>query len=127
MNEFQGTAIIIALFTLRCVMPFVLMLTLAYGMKRLVRHWDSEETGREQVQPSIPLSMAARSAAEPIKSALPCWVMNNCNEKTRSTCPAYISPSLACWVARLRADGQIPTQCAGCALYTGTAIPAAGD
>ena len=44
MNEFQGTAIIIALFTLRCVMPFVLMLALAYGMKQLVRHWDSEET-----------------------------------------------------------------------------------
>ena len=46
MNEFQGTAIVMALFALRCVMPFVLMLALGYGMKRLVRHWDGEGAGQ---------------------------------------------------------------------------------
>ena len=127
MNEFQGTAVIMALFALRCVMPFVLMLALGYGMKRLVRHWDGEGAGQSQAQPAIPLPRVARPASKPATPALPCWVLKNCDEKTRDTCPAYISPSLACWVARLRAEGQVPARCAGCALYTGTPSFAAGD
>jgi hypothetical protein len=127
MNEFQGTAVIVALFALRCVVPFVLMLALGYGMKRLVRHWESEEAEQPQTQSSIPLPMAARPAVRAAKPALPCWVVNNCDEKTRNACPAYASPSLACWVARLRASGQVPDKCAGCDLYTGTPAFAAGD
>jgi len=127
MNEFQGTAVIMALFALRCVMPFVLMLALGYGMKRLVRHWDSQEARQSPAQPAIPLPVVARPASKPATPALPCWVLNNCDEKTRDTCPAYISPLLACWVARLRADGQVPARCAGCALYTGAPSFAAGD
>lgn len=133
MNEFQGTAVIVALFALRCVVPFVLMVALGYGMKRLVRHWENEESGQPQLQPSIPLPMvaampkAARPAVKSSKSVLPCWVLNNCDEKTRNACPAYASPSLACWVARLRADGQVPAKCDGCELYTGSPSLAAGD
>mgnify|MGYP001166023528 FL=1 len=131
MNEFQGTAVIVALFALRCVLPFVLMMALGYGMKRLVRHWENEETAQPQGQPSIPLPLAAKPlAARPTaksSAALPCWITKNCDEKTRNACPAYASPSLACWVARLRADGQIPAKCAGCELYSGSPAFAAGD
>ncbi len=125
MNEFQATAVMVALFALRCVVPFVLMMAIGYGMKRLVRHWDAEEAAATRPRPSMPLPMAARSP-QPARPAIPCWVLNNCDENTRAACPAYASPSLACWVARLRADGQVPARCSGCELYTGAAF-AVGD
>ena len=126
MNEFQATAVIVALFALRCIVPIVLVFAIGYGMKKLVRHWENEDARQSQQPPAaIPLPMAARAAAPP--KSLPCWVLNNCDETTRNACPAYASPSLACWVARLRATGQVPAKCAGCDLYTGTPAFAAGD
>lgn len=125
MNEFQATAVIVALFALRCIVPLVLMLVIGYGMKQLVRHWEKEEA--VQPRPAIPLAMATTAGKAPAKPSIPCWVLNNCDEKTRRSCAAYASPSLACWVARLRAEGQIPAKCVGCALYTGSPSFAAGD
>lgn len=125
MNEFQATAVIVGLFALRCVVPIVLMLVIGYAMKRLVRHWENEEAA--QPQASIPLAMASPAARQQSKSKIPCWVLNNCDEKTRRSCAAFASPTLACWVARLQAEGQIPAKCAGCALYTGSPSFAAGD
>lgn len=127
MNEFQATAVIVGLFALRCIVPFVLMLAIGYGMKRLVMHWEKEDATRAQPRPSIPLAMAGSTAAAPAKSKIPCWILNNCDEQTRRACPAYASPSLACWVARLRAEGQVPAKCAGCGLYSGSPSFAAGD
>ncbi len=137
MNEFQGTAVIVVLFALRCVAPILLMMTIAYGMKRLVRHWEHQEaamarlTGPQPAQskpaPSQAAITLAMAAEQTVKSAIPCWMLNNCDEQTRRNCPAFASPSLACWVARLRAEGQIPAKCAGCALYTGVPAFAGGD
>ena len=36
MNEFQASAVVVALFALRCGAAFVLVLAIGYGMKRLV-------------------------------------------------------------------------------------------
>lgn len=127
MNEFQATAVIVALFALRCIVPIVLMFAIGYGMKKLVRHWENEEARPVEPRVAIPLPVAARATAETPKKSLPCWVLNNCDEAKRNACPAYASPSLACWVARLRADGQLPAKCSGCALYTGAPSFAAGD
>ena len=127
MNEFQATAVVVALFALRCVAPFVLVLAIGFGMKRLVRHWEKEEAAQQPARPAIPLPMAARPTTRLSTPALPCWVLNNCDEKTRNACPAFASPSLACWVARFRADGKVAAKCAGCELYTGALAPAAGD
>ncbi len=125
MNEFQATTVLMALFALRCVAPIMLMAAIAYGMKRLVMYWEATEADGPRPQPAIPLTMAvsARSA----KPGLPCWLVKNCDAKTRDGCPAYANPSLACWVARLRADGQVPASCAGCELYSGAPAFAAGD
>lgn len=127
MNEFQATTVIVVLFALRCVVPFVLMLAIGYGMKQLVKHWEKEDAAQTGARPSIPLAMAGTTPAQPARPKLPCWVVNNCDEQTRRSCPAYASPSLACWVARLRAEGQVPAKCAGCGLYTGSPSFAAGD
>lgn len=43
MNEFQATTVMVVLFTLRCVLPVVVMAAIAYSMKRLVRHWEVED------------------------------------------------------------------------------------
>lgn len=126
MNEFQATAVMVALFALRCVVPFVLLMAIGYGMNRLVDHWEREEKAQAQARPAIPLPMAAARPPAP-KSKIPCWVFNNCDEKKRAGCPAYTTPSLACWVARLRAEGQVPAKCTGCPLYTGAPALAVGD
>ena len=125
MNEFQATAVLVALFALRCVAPLVLMAAIGYGMKRLVTYWEAEESDRPRPQSAIPLTIAA--PARSAKPAPPCWLVKNCDPTTRENCPAYANPSLACWVARLRADGQVPARCAGCELYSGAPALAAGD
>lgn len=125
MNEFQATTVIVALFALRCIVPIALMFAIGYGMKRLVRHWENEEAARPRE--SIPLVVVAGTSTPPASAKVPCWVLNNCDEQTRLTCPAYASPLLACWMARLRAEGQMPAKCAGCSLYAGSPSFAAGD
>ncbi len=126
MNDFQATAVLAALFALRCVAPFLLLMVIGYGMNRLVAHWERAEQSQTGARPTIPLPLAA---TRPIKTEakIPCWVFNNCDEKTRNACPAYANPTLACWVARLRAEGRVPAKCAGCTLYTGAPALAVGD
>lgn len=127
MNDFQATAVLVALFALRCVAPFLLLLAIGYGMNRLVAHWEREEQAPAGARAAIPLPMAAATRPANTEAKIPCWVFNNCDEKTRNACPAYANSTLACWVARLRADGQVPAKCAGCALYTGAPALAVGD
>ena len=125
MNEFQATAVLAALFALRCVAPFLLLVLIGYGMKRLTAHWERQDVAGA-ARPSIPVAVTARPNEAP-RPRVPCWVFNNCDEETRNACPAYASPSLACWAARQRADGRQPAKCAGCRLYTGQVALAAGD
>lgn len=126
MNEFQATAVIVALFALRCIVPVVLMAAIGYGMKWLVRSWEKADAAIAQPRPSIPLPTVA-PARQAQKSSIPCWVFNNCDEKTRNTCPAYMHQSMACWLARLGAEGRVPAKCAGCSLYSGAPAFVAGD
>jgi|CXWJ01.1.fsa_nt_gi hypothetical protein len=126
MNEFQATAVLAALLALRCVAPFLLLMAIGYGMNRLVAHWEREEQAPTGAQAFISLPMVATRPAKP-EAKIPCWVFNNCDEKTRNACPAYANPTLACWVARLRAEGRVPAKCVDCALYTGAPIMAVGD
>jgi hypothetical protein len=117
MNEFQATAVMVALFALRCVVPIILMAVIGYAMNRLVDHWEAEEAAQGETKPAVQVAMATKAAPK-----LPCWVFNNCDETARAGCPAFKNQSVACWVARMRADGQLPAKCAGCELYNG--VPA---
>lgn len=117
MNEFQATAVLVAMFALRCVVPLLLMVAIGYAMNKLANRWESEEKAAPDARPAIPVPMAAaRPAPTP---SVPCWVFRNCDESSRTRCPAYQTPSLACWVALTRAEGKIPARCAGCPRYTG--------
>ena len=130
MNEFQAVAVMAALFALRFVLPIALMIAIGYAMNKLAGHWEAEEKTAETAPP-IPLPVVP----SPIRAAgltaaalnVPCWVFKNCDEATRARCPAYQQPSLACWVALVRAEGRLPAKCAGCERYTGMPALAAGD
>jgi hypothetical protein len=128
MNEFQATAVMVALFALRCVVPIILMAVIGYAMNRLVDHWEAEEAA-----PGKPISVpvAGHATAKASPSKIPCWVFNNCDEQVRAGCAAFKNPSIACWVARMRTDGKLPAKCAGCELYTrvppGSQIGFSGD
>ena len=63
MNDFQATAVMVALFALRCVLPMVLMLAIGYGMNKLVDHWEREEAAAKNPPPAIPLPVASFSKA----------------------------------------------------------------
>lgn len=121
MNEFQATTVMVALFALRCVVPIILMAVIGYAMNRLVDHWEKEEQAQREEKPAIALPVAAgkTAAGKAPASKIPCWVFNNCDEKVRAGCPAYKNQSVACWVARMRAGGELPAKCSGCELYTG--------
>jgi len=130
MNEFQAMAIMVGLFALRFILPIALMIAIGYAMNRLAGRWEAEEKSAEAAPP-IPLPVVPSSvrAARPTAAALnvPCWAFKNCDAATRARCPAYQQPSVACWVALLRAEGRLPAKCAGCERYTGMPALAAGD
>jgi hypothetical protein len=123
MNEFQGIAVMAALFALRCIVPLVVVVLIGYAMNRLAARWDAEEAAQPAAKPPVPLAMASRSAA----LSVPCWVFKNCDETKRAGCPAYQNPTLACWAALTRAEGRLPARCADCARYTGAPTLAAAD
>ena len=128
MNEFQGTAVVVALFALRCVLPLALLFAIGYAMTRLANRWEAQGKGPAADKPAIPLPMA-EGPSPGVAAALkvPCWVSRNCDEGKRARCPAARNPSLACWVALTWAEGRLPAKCANCPRYTGAPALAAGD
>ncbi len=128
MNEFQATAVMVALFALRCVLPLALLVTIGYTMTRLANRWEAQEKTRPASGSAIPLPMAGW-ASPVVASALkvPCWVLKNCDESKRAHCAASRNPSLACWVALTWAEGRLPAKCANCPRYTGAPALAIGD
>lgn len=127
MNEFQATSVLVVLFALRCVLPIVLVATIAYSMKRLVKHWEKETAEGSGALPVFSLPMATPMPEPSTRPAIPCWVFRNCDERTRANCPAYVTKAPLCWLARIGSDGRVPAQCAGCPRYTEAAAIAAGD
>lgn len=110
MNEFQATAVMIGLFAVRCVLPIALTLGIGYAMNRWVSRAEAQEAAAKE--PPAPVGIPIMAMEE----RLPCWVLRNCDEATRSHCPAG-KGVVACWVARLRVEGTLPAGCADCPLY----------
>ncbi len=62
MNGFQATAVMVALFALRCVAPLVLMFAIGYLMNRLVDRWNAQDAAQEAPS-SVPLPVLPVSQA----------------------------------------------------------------
>jgi hypothetical protein len=94
-NASQGTAVLSFLFALRCVLPLLITLTVAYLMNRLVDRWEAEERAKSQHLPD-----------------------------RHQYCPTYKQWGSLCWLARLRREGTLPAECAACPIYHKAIIPA---
>lgn len=117
MKELEATAVLVALFALRCIAPLVFTITIAYLMNRLVDRWRVEDEFLLQEE---------RLAAEKVRPAadikspvvtIPCWILRNCEESMQSGCAARKQPGLPCWLVRLRYDGALPETCPACPIY----------
>jgi len=118
MSESEGTAVLVALFALRCVLPLAITLAFGYFMNRLVDRWNAEDLARQPEAPEVETPVTQpRSSIKLPTVTIPCWVLNNCEEKAREGCAAYNQPGIPCFLARLRADGKLPAGCADCEIY----------
>ena len=128
MNEFQATAVMVALFALRCVLPLALLFAIGYAMTRLANRWEAQDRPTPAGGTTIPLSMVGTpSPTTHAALKVPSWVLKNCDETKRARCAASRNPSLACWVALTWAEGRLPAKCANCPRYTGAPALAVGD
>lgn len=124
MSESEGTAVLVALFALRCIMPLAITLAFGYFMNRLVDRWQAEDRVREQVDGEAEPSLASEVKSRLPVLTIPCWILNNCDESAKAGCAAYEHPGLPCWLARLRSDGALPERCPDCPIYARVMVPA---
>jgi hypothetical protein len=117
MNDFEATAILVALFALRCIAPVVLTLVVGYLMNRLVERWHEEDAAVQVAEPALPSIPAPSRSIKLPTVTVPCWILRNCEETQKADCPAAKQPGLPCWLVRLRADGRLPATCPDCPIY----------
>ncbi len=120
MAGLRDMLLIFAILVLRILVPLGITLILGYLLNRLCERWQAEaEAGsRTWVQ--------TERAAEGMRPALriapppdaPCWVVQDCDPPSRANCPAYLQSEIPCWLARLKAEGALPSSCPTCPLFT---------
>jgi len=124
MSESEGTAALIALFALRCIMPLALTLAFGYLMNRLVDRWQAEDMARQEGLGEVEPAVSQSSSGKRLPAiTIPCWITRNCDESMRENCAAYKQPGIPCWLARLRSDGALPADCPDCGIYAKSMIP----
>lgn len=134
MNEFEATGVMVLLFALRCVAPFVLLMGVGYFMNRMVDKWERDAQAQEAKEreavpepqpgqifpenPGIAQPVFAKPSVEK-KPALqvPCWLTKKCDPATRADCAANQQRGKPCWVARLAVEGALPSDCPDCPIY----------
>ena len=110
MNEFQATFTMVLLFALRCLVPLALVLGIGYAMNWLVDRWEAEAAVSE--------NGGAGTAVSPTSTGR-CWAFKQCNEQLRKDCPGFKEQMIPCWLARTRAEGNLPNDCLTCPIYKG--------
>ena len=103
---------VIGIFLLRLGVPLLITLAVGYGLRRLDARWQAEAQARLE-QEEVPAELKALKMSEQ-----PCWEIKGCDEAKRAQCPACKAWDIPCWVARLRATGQLPAACHNCDLFS---------
>jgi hypothetical protein len=139
MDTWISTLGVIGLFILRLGVPLAITLAIGYWLRRLDAKWQAEAQAQRPIAQGVQPSLGDGSLIAKEKEVLglgetsgergnlslksfrinaqPCWLIKDCPESIRLSCPAYQYPYLACWMARYRATGQIPPQCYNCDLF----------
>lgn len=117
MNEFEATAVLIALFVLRCIAPLVITFTIAYFMNRLVDRWRAEDELLLQEKGEAAVEVDTNTVNKLPVFTIPCWILRNCDQAMQAQCAARRQPGLPCFLVRLRMDGMLPETCSECPIY----------
>ena len=120
MSDYQATAVIVALFLLRCIAPLVLTLVVGSAMNRLVDRWQAADELKviEQEDLTVQPTKRGRLGASLPVITIPCWILRNCEPEARTDCPAFQHPGLPCWMVRSSKDGLLPAACPDCPIYS---------
>ncbi len=125
MSESEGTAVLVALFALRCILPLAITLAFGYLMNRLVDRWQAEDVAsQEDLVEAEPALSKPLSGINLPAITIPCWILKNCDETKRNHCAAHKQPGIPCFLARLRSDGMMPNDCPDCEIYARAMVPA---
>ncbi len=125
MNESEATAVLVALFALRCIAPLLITLGIGYLMNRMVDRWEAEEARKRQQTPQPEVLPQPEVGGLKLPTIpVPCWVFRKCTEEQKAGCPAAQQPGIPCWLARMRAEGLLPSNCPDCPIYEGAAAAA---
>jgi hypothetical protein len=119
MDVWVQVAAVIGMFVLRLGVPLGITALVGYWLHRLDAKWQAEALARRADN----LLAQQNGAAEPEIEMFtvidePCWTHRGCSESAYLGCPAYRQAELPCWLARLRAEGRLPSPCHQCELFT---------
>ena len=117
MNELEATAVLVALFALRCIAPLVITFTIAYLMNRLVDRWRAEDELLLQEKGELAVEAETAPSIKLPVVTIPCWILRNCDQAMQAECAARKQPGLPCFLVRLRMDGMLPESCTDCPIY----------
>jgi hypothetical protein len=117
MNELEATAVLVALFALRCIAPLAITFTIAYLMNRLVDKWRAEDELRLQEKFNPPVEAEVPSGIKLPVVTVPCWILRNCDQVKQAECAARQQPGIPCFLVRLRVDNMLPDTCTNCPVY----------
>ena len=117
MNASEATFTMVLLFALRCLVPLALMIGIGYAMNWMVDRWEAEAV----TEGKLNVGMGEVTAVS-AKSTSSCWSFKQCDPELRKDCPGFTQQIIPCWLARTRAEGTLPEECASCPLYTTPAL-----
>ena len=121
MGTFIDTMVMIGFFTLRLVVPMLLVVGVGYMLRRLDRKWEAELWAQAEAE-----KMTLQPVQQPMPQMeypLPAAVLDIFGPPTwdgMRQCSTADSPDAPCWMARQQNEGQLPKECYNCAIYLST-------
>jgi len=91
----------------RLVIPLVITLLLAWGLRRLDAHWQAEAEAKA--------SLIHKNKS--IISQVKCWEMRGCSPQQLAGCLAYAQPGTPCWEV-FSSNGHVRETCRQCKVFS---------
>ena len=112
MEMLEAVASAVVGIILRFGLPVGLTLLVCWFFRRLDTRWQKEaETYLE------------RSGIQSLVPVVRCWLLNDCPEERRNSCPAFINQGIPCWQQFRASNGELKEACLGCKVFTTASVP----
>ncbi|MBC8507702.1 MAG: hypothetical protein ISR58_02055 [Anaerolineales bacterium] len=118
METMQGLLLAIGWFLLRFSLPVLGTALVILFFKRLDARWQAEVKDYKE-----------RAGLESLVPVVRCWLLNDCPEEKRQSCPSYQNQEKPCWQHFRAVDGALKESCLGCGVFRGApaVVPISGD